>query len=46
MSETLFHIGLATDYAAMAFEAWKLRHSRMAYCYAAAACLTIGFAVG
>ena len=46
MSETLFHISLAMVYAAMAFEAWKLRHSRMACCYALAACLTVAFAVG
>ena len=36
---------LATVYAAMAFEAWKLRHSRMARYYAVAACLTLGFVV-
>jgi hypothetical protein len=46
MSETLFHIGLAPVYAAMAFEAWTLRHSRMACCYALAAYLAVVFAVG
>jgi hypothetical protein len=46
MSETLFHISLATVYAAMAFETWTLRHSRMACCYAPTAYLAVAFAVG
>ena len=46
MSDTLFHMSLAMVYAGMAFEAWKLRHSRMACCYALAAYLAVAFAVG
>jgi hypothetical protein len=45
MDDAMFHLSLSTVYAAMAFEAWKLRHSRMAACYGAAAFLTLGFAL-
>jgi len=44
MNDTVFYASFATVYAAMALEAWRLKHRRLACCYGLAACLSLGFA--
>jgi hypothetical protein len=44
MGDCYFHASLATVYAAMAIEAWQLRHHRLACGYGVLAGLSLGFA--
>ncbi|HTW72222.1 MAG TPA: hypothetical protein VME47_20235 [Acetobacteraceae bacterium] len=44
MGDCYFYASLAVVYAGMAFEAWQLRHRRLASGYALLACLSLGFA--
>ena len=44
MGDCYFHASLAAVYAGMAFEAWQLRHRRLAGGYALLAGLSLGIA--